>query len=113
MGHEKELRGDRPIQRCGKRSPRLRGLCMVSAIGALFLGPGYSALAATADYGKLKVDSSASQPGTVVLHWTGKVAAPMAQQIKDAYEQHKNGTTRVVLDLASPGGSVAEGERVI
>ena len=39
--------------------------------------------------------------------------APMANQIRDAFESRKGQATRFVLRIASYGGSVAEGERVI
>jgi len=63
--------------------------------------------------GELRVSPSNTRPNTVLLNWTGPVAAPMANQIKEAFESRKTQATRFVLKIASYGGSVAEGERVI
>jgi ATP-dependent protease ClpP protease subunit len=49
----------------------------------------------------------------VVLNWRGPIAAPMANQIRDAFEAHKQKATRFVLRISSQGGLVPEGERVI
>ncbi len=101
-------------QRCrevrhGRSGARSRALCAGLALAGLLAAFAPPALA-DSEHGQLKVGS---QPGTIVLHWTGKVAAPMAQQIQNAFEQRKHESTRVVLTLASGGGSVREGERVI
>ena len=47
------------------------------------------------------------------MTWHGPIMAPMANQIRDAFESRKGQATRFVLRIASHGGSVAEGERVI
>jgi ATP-dependent protease ClpP protease subunit len=47
------------------------------------------------------------------MTWQGPIAAPMANQIRDAFESRKRQATRFVFRLSSHGGSVAEGERVI
>ena len=51
--------------------------------------------------------------GAIHMVWTGPVGAPMAKQISDAFEENKGKAKRVVFEIASGGGSVAEGERVI
>jgi hypothetical protein len=71
------------------------------------------AFADRAERGELRIGTSASRPDTLVLHWAGKIAAPMAREIESAFEQRKGQVRRVVLTLASGGGSVQEGERVI
>ena len=69
-------------------------------------------MSANAQQGRLRI--AASDPGTTVrLIWQGPVAAPMAEQIKEAFEGRRQQATRFVLMLSSGGGSVAEGERVI
>jgi ATP-dependent protease ClpP protease subunit len=63
--------------------------------------------------GELKVGFSNTRPGTMIMTWQGAIVAPMANQIRDAFESRKGQATRLVLRLSSHGGSVAEGERVI
>ena len=110
--NELQQRDGRRIERKGNVSRCIRVL-FASALWSLAVGHASFALADQSEHGELKVGSSNSQPGTIVLQWTGKVAAPMAQQIKDAFEQRRDSATRVVLTLSSGGGSVQEGERVI
>jgi ATP-dependent protease ClpP protease subunit len=59
------------------------------------------------------VSLSNTRANTVLLNWQGPIMAPMANQIKDAFESRKGQATRFVLRIASYGGSVTEGERVI
>src|SRR5215470_16535820 len=63
--------------------------------------------------GELKVGLSSTGANTVVLTWTGPMMAPMANQIRDAFESRKHQARRFLLRVSSYGGSVAEGERVI
>lgn len=74
---------------------------------------GASGVALAKEHGKLKASLSKDEPGTLVLQWTGKVAAPMASQIERAFESRKDQVTRVVLALDSGGGNIKEGERTI
>jgi hypothetical protein len=100
------------MQLGGMPAKRLRAVFLSLAAASLLLASP-PALADRADHGELRIGASTSNPDTLVLHWTGKIAAPMARQIESAFEQRKGQTTRVVLTLASGGGSVQEGERVI
>ena len=50
---------------------------------------------------------------TVVLHWKGKIDAPMEGRITEAFERYRDGRKTFVLTLSSPGGSVAHGARVV
>lgn len=63
--------------------------------------------------GTLRVESPVNQAGTVLLHWNGTIAAPMHDQLLQAFEAFKSSRTRFMLVLNSGGGSVGEGERVI
>lgn len=63
--------------------------------------------------GTLQVGQSATRPGTLVMTWQGTIIAPMANQIREAFERQRGQSTRVVLRITSQGGSVTEGERVI
>jgi ATP-dependent protease ClpP protease subunit len=76
------------------------------ALGAFMLERGERAL--DRDAGELSVSEAA---GTLVLRWSGEVRAPMARLIAAAVED--SAAPRVVLELHSPGGAIAEGKFVI
>lgn len=67
---------------------------------------------AQAQSGSLSVDTDTGS-GAVVMAWSGGVGGPMAQQISAAFQQNRDRAKRVVFKIASGGGSVDEGERVI
>lgn len=48
-----------------------------------------------------------------VIAWRGPVAPPMASRVEEAIAALGPETTRVVFDVSSEGGAVAEGRRVI
>lgn len=61
-----------------------------------------------------KLDVTADGDGsTVQLYWRGKIDAPMASRIREAYDQHRATAQRFVLSLSSPGGSLQHGGQVI
>jgi hypothetical protein len=83
--------------------------------GMLALALGVGATAAHAhdtERGELRV-LPPRPDGTTVMSWRGKIAVPMAQQIRHAFEANKRQSKRIVFKLDSGGGSVQEGERVI
>jgi hypothetical protein len=90
-----------------------QALLMSLAVALLFVWRVGPASADDGAQGRLTLGSSESDPGAIVMLWSGRVAAPMARQIRDAFEQRRHTGSRVVLKLSSGGGSVAEGERVI
>jgi hypothetical protein len=49
--------------------------------------------------------------GALILRWSGEVEAPMARLI--AHAAGESAAPRVVLELHSPGGAIAEGKLVI
>ncbi len=63
--------------------------------------------------GSLTIEPPERTDGAIVMRWSGRVASPMAAQIRGAFEAHRDRGTRVVFKIYSGGGSVAEGERVI
>lgn len=63
--------------------------------------------------GALRVDSPVSQPGTVMLTWSGPIGPPMRDRIQVAFEAFQASRKRFVLVLNTGGGIVSEGERVI
>ncbi len=63
--------------------------------------------------GTLRVASPHQQAGSVILHWEGTIAAPMAAQIEAAFLAFASSRRRFVVYLNTGGGSVLEGEKVI
>jgi ATP-dependent protease ClpP protease subunit len=51
--------------------------------------------------------------GTLYISWSGEVTIGMAEALRTTFATYAARTHRVALFLASPGGSVEEGERVI
>jgi hypothetical protein len=100
-------------ERIGKPASIASRLLAAALAIALLLVLQVRPAAAGEDRGELKIAQPKPGSGTIVMAWHGKVAAPMATQIMEAFERHRNQGTRVVLTLDSGGGSVAEGERVI
>ena len=85
----------------------------VLALGLSLVGQRAPAGALELPRGELKVSLSNTRANTMLLSWTGPVMAPMANQIRDAFESRKGQASRILLRVSSYGGSVAEGERVI
>lgn len=96
----------------GKRLAKLGGAQYGSTLVLCLFLFACTASASGSEHGELRVIPFGSS-GTVVMSWRGRVGAPMAQQIRRAFEAHKRGSNRIVLKLDSGGGSVREGERVI
>ena len=96
-----------------RRSRVLHGLLAAFALAASVAAQDAPAGAMEVPRGELKVAPSTTPTDTVLLTWTGPIMAPMANQIKDAFESRKRQATQVMLRISSYGGSVAEGERVI
>lgn len=65
-----------------------------------------------AGVGKLDV-TLLQDSGTLVLDWRGKIEAPMAQKLSEAFDRFGGDARRVELRLSSPGGSLGEGRQVI
>jgi ATP-dependent protease ClpP protease subunit len=91
----------------------LRAIVAAIVFAGSLVGQGMSASAWENQRGRLRIAASDSGNGTVRMIWHGPIAAPMAEQIRQAFEDRKQHATRVMLALSSNGGSVAEGERVI
>lgn len=49
----------------------------------------------------------------LVLAWRGEVHAPMAKRFEEAFAERRHETGRVIIELNSPGGDIAEGRAVI
>lgn len=65
-------------------------------------------LAATPGLGVRQMEN-----GALVFVWRGEVAPGMAQKFADAFDAAKGRTDRIVIDLSSPGGLLAEGDHVV
>jgi ATP-dependent protease ClpP protease subunit len=91
----------------------LRTVLAALAFALVLVAHGVPAGALDLPRGELKVGFSNNRVGTVIMTWHGPISAPMANQVRDAFESRKRQATRFVFRLSSHGGSVAEGERVI
>lgn len=60
--------------------------------------------------GRLEVER---RGGAVVLDWRGKIEAPMAARLKEAFASNAGDTRRFLLVLNSPGGTIDHGADVI
>ncbi len=63
--------------------------------------------------GDLSVARDRNDPETIVFTWRDQVEAPMAKRFEEAWREWKDEGSRVLIDLHSPGGAIAEGEQVI
>ena len=94
-----------------------KGILAQALSAALALTAALTALGASArameQRAEFKVSMSSNRPDTMVMSWNGPIAAPMANQIRDAFESRRQQAKRVLFRISSHGGSVAEGERVI
>ena len=95
------------------RSLRLGAIVAAFALAVALVGQAVPANAWGVQEGRLRIAAADPDNTVVRLSWTGPIAAPMAQQIREVYEDRKQRATRFVLTLSSDGGSVAEGEGVI
>jgi len=65
------------------------------------------------DKGELTVTRDASDPDTLVFVWRDQIEAPMARRFEEAWREWNGVGNRVIIDLHSPGGVIAEGADVI
>lgn len=63
--------------------------------------------------GRLVAELEAGSSDTVVFYWKSDIDMPMAVRFREAFDEWRDRTRRVVIDLHSPGGSLWEGRRVI
>lgn len=91
---------------------RLIWLAMLTAIAVL----GYQTHDRIEGYlrGVGRLDVATRDNGRVVeMTWRGEINAPMEQRIQEAYTRHRDSAETFVLSLASPGGSLGHGARVV
>lgn len=50
---------------------------------------------------------------SLTFYWSSDVDFPMARRFEDAFEEWRDETDRIIIDLNSPGGSLGEGRDVI
>lgn len=63
--------------------------------------------------GRLVVKPDPADPNAVVFIWRSEVEVPMARRFEEGFDEWKDKSNRIIIDLNSPGGSIAEGEAVI
>lgn len=51
--------------------------------------------------------------GAVRFSWRSPVEAPMARRFEDAFQEWRHEADHIIIDLNSPGGSLAEGRDVV
>jgi hypothetical protein len=91
----------------------LPAVVMAVAFAISLVGQSLSASALELQGGELRISAPNAQNSALQMSWHGPIAAPMANRIRDAFEERKGQSSRLVLIISSGGGSVAEGERVI
>lgn len=65
------------------------------------------------DEGRLEAKRDPGDPNTVVFYWRSEVEVPMARRYAEAFEEWAGRADRIILDLHSPGGVIAEGEQAV
>ncbi|WDI30627.1 ATP-dependent Clp protease proteolytic subunit [Hyphococcus flavus] len=65
------------------------------------------------DEGRLEARLDPNEQDTVVFYWRSEVEVPMARRYEEAFAEWGDRAGRIILDLHSPGGAIAEGEQVI
>ncbi len=65
------------------------------------------------DKGELTVKRDPVDADTLVFIWRNEVEAPMARRFEEAWREWNGEGKRIVIELHSPGGAIAEGEQVI
>jgi ClpP protease-like protein len=63
--------------------------------------------------GRLVVKPDPSDADAVIFYWRSEVKTPMARRFEEAFDEWKDKTSRIVIDLNSPGGAIREGEAMI
>lgn len=63
--------------------------------------------------GRLVVERDRDDPDAVVFIWRSGVDVPMARRFEEAYDEWRDQSNRIIIDLNSPGGAIREGEAVI
>jgi ATP-dependent protease ClpP protease subunit len=65
-----------------------------------------------AGVGKLEVREVAADDA-VMMRWSGRIDAPFAGQLTDAFDAYRRTRRNFVLSISSPGGSVSHGAEVV
>jgi len=94
----------------------LAGLGLVLGVLALSgggAGAADNAISLPAKRPMIAVKPSPVRSDTIIITFSGKIQAPLADEIARAFDSHKATTKRVLLTINSGGGSVGEGKKVI
>lgn len=65
------------------------------------------------DEGRLVVERDPADSDTVIFYWRSEVDTPMARRFAEGFEEWRDRSGRIIIDLNSPGGAIREGEAVI
>ncbi len=93
--------------------PKSDAVRVLALMTALISWAHTGAQAEDAGFRQLLVYPSSLRHDTVYFSWSGRIAKPMAAEIRAAFAQWRAYRQRIVLQLSSGGGSVREGWRVI
>ncbi len=63
--------------------------------------------------GRLVVEPASDDPDAVIFIWRSPVEVPMARRFEEGFDEWRHSADRIIIDLNSPGGVIAEGEAVI
>lgn len=91
---------------------RLTPVLIIALLVAAFFLMRASEQEYLADEGRLGVREDPASDA-VILSWSSPVGAPMARRFEEAYRQYDDEVSTFVIELNSPGGTVAEGKRVV
>jgi hypothetical protein len=90
-----------------RRTLRRFGIALVIAVSAA-AGPARAGLEVFT-----AVDNPTIAPDTLVVRLTGKIEPPMAEELSAIWAERGAGHGRLLTDLDSPGGSLAETEALV
>jgi len=65
------------------------------------------------DEGRLVVKPHPTDADAVIFYWRSEIETPMARRFEEGFDEWRGKTSRIVIDLNSPGGALAEGAAVI
>lgn len=91
---------------------RLVWAAMIAVLAVLALRTQDHFAAYFASVGKLEVRVIPGQDA-LYMRWRGKIEAPMASKIAEAFDSHKGEVRTIILSLSSPGGSLDQGASVV
>lgn len=95
-------------------TPERRNRRMFLATLAIFAMVGWLAMSGDRHAFDLSPEAQVRHDGeALVFAWRSEVKAPMARRLAEAFDARRGEAGRIILELNSPGGDIAEGRAVI